>query len=109
MGSRRAEWAERVRRWRRSGQTAQEFAESIGVKPGTLTHWAWQLGRERRKRRRSGPQPLAAPARFVEVIAGAVEGERFELEFGNGRRLRIPSSFEAGALERLVRVVEGVR
>ena len=42
MADRRAEWAKRVRQWRHSGQTARAFAASIGVKSGSLTHWAWR-------------------------------------------------------------------
>lgn len=109
MESRRAEWTERVRRWRRSGLTAREFAESIGVKAATLTHWAWRVGREGRGRGRTEQRPVAVSARFVEVIAAAAGDERFELELGNGRRLRIPTGFEAAALERLLVVVEGER
>jgi transposase len=109
MERRRAEWAERVRRWRRSGLTAGEFAASIGVKPGTLTHWAWQLGRSKQERRsgvpvRGGGKHRAQP-RFIELVAGALEDGRFELELGNGRRVRIPAGFEAGALARLLEVV----
>lgn len=39
-------WAGLVRRRRRSGQTAHEFAESAGVNAGTLAYWAWRLKRE---------------------------------------------------------------
>jgi transposase len=97
MERRRTEWAERVRRWRRSGLTAGEFAASIGVKSDTLTHWVWQLGRSKQERRsgvpvRGGGKHRAQP-RFIE------------LELGNGRRVRIPAGFEAGALARLLEVV----
>jgi transposase len=114
MSSRGAEWAERVGRWRRSGRTAQEFARSIGVKAGTLKYWAWRLGHDARKRRRAErPRPRAAarvqPPQFIELIAGAVEDQRFELDLGKGLRLRIPPGFEAAALERVLRVVAGAR
>lgn len=113
MRTRRREWAQRVRRWRRSGQTAREFSESIGVKPGTLTYWAWRLGREGRGasagRKTSGKCQRPAPTAFVELVSGAIGDGRFELELGGGRRLRIPVGFEAEALERLLGVVERVR
>jgi transposase len=113
MGSRRSEWADRVRRWRRSGLTAGEFADSIGVKAGTLRYWASRLGRQQH----AAPTPKTAPTAaevpvrppFIELIAGAAEDPRFELEFGNGRRLRIPPGFDAATLERLLRVVEDGR
>lgn len=114
MGSRRDERAERVRQWRRSGLTAREFAGSIGVKPTTLRYWAWQIGREQgvgqekpKRRRRSELQPVTAPPRFVEVIAGPVESERFELELTNGWRLRIPAAFDAAVLGRLLQTCAG--
>ncbi|MGH7898664.1 MAG: IS66 family insertion sequence element accessory protein TnpA [Candidatus Binatia bacterium] len=113
MVSRRAEWAERVRRWRRSGLKAREFAESIGVKPATLTYWAWRLGRDGGKRgnrdRAGRGSRIAVGTQFVELITSAVEDRRFELELGNGCRLRIPAGFDDAALERLLRVVENGR
>ena len=59
MQTRRTEWAERVGQWRRSGLTAKEFAHSVGVNVGTLTYWAWRLGRERRVAGQVRPRPRA--------------------------------------------------
>ena len=113
MRTRRDEWAERVRRWRRSGLPAKEFAHSVGINSGTLTYWACRLGRERRLRDAASPRSeVSRPAPdvgFVEIMAGSGGDCRFELELGNGRRLRIPASFEAPVLERLLAVLEGVR
>lgn len=50
MESRRGEWAERVAGWRQSGLTAKQYASSIGVNAGKLTHWAWRLGQKQRRR-----------------------------------------------------------
>ena len=101
MGTRREQWAERVERWRRSGLTAKRFAASIGVSPGSLTHWAWRLGREARTR-----SPLPA---LIEVVPRGACDNRFELALSDGRRLHIPASFEAAALERLLAVLEAGR
>lgn len=111
MADRRAEWAKRVRQWRRSGLTARAFAASIGVKSGSLTHWAWRLGREQAERPPARPRPrmAAAPPTFVEVISETLGETRFELTLGNGRRLHIPARFEAAALERLLAVLEPPR
>ena len=112
MQTRRLEWAERVGQWRRSGLTAKAFAGSVGVNAGTLTYWAWRLGREKRVtgaaryRRRAVAPPAAA---FVELTTAGGTDSRFELELGNGRRVRIPASFEPAVLERLLTVLEAAR
>jgi hypothetical protein len=107
METRRAEWAERVGQWRRSGLTAKAFARVAGVNAGSLTHWAWRLGRDARRAgaaaRAAGTPPVAA---LVEITAAGGSDERFELELGSGRRLRIPAAFDPVALERLLAVLE---
>jgi|SRR5579862_550986 len=106
MQSRRAYWAEQVRQWRRSGLTAREFAQRVGIKAGTLSHWAWRLGRP------SGAATRARPTRdggrgprLVELVAGAIADHRFELDLGDGRRLRIPAQFDAASLAELLVVL----
>jgi transposase len=112
MRTRREERALHVRDWRRSGQTAREFASSIGVNPSTLSYWAWRLGRETgttvaaSKRVRSS---RPAPASFVEILGEALTDGRFELELPGGRRLHIPARFDRAALEQLLAVLENGR
>lgn len=38
-----AKWAERVRRWRASGKTAEEFARPEDFRPSTLRYYASRL------------------------------------------------------------------
>lgn len=113
MRTRREEWAQHVGRWRRSGQTAREFASSIGVNPSTLSYWAWRLGREaggrQAARKRSVPSKRTAPTSFVEILGEAIPDGRFELELAGGRRLRIPSRFDRDTLEQLLAVLEDRR
>jgi len=112
MRRRRQEWVERVDQWRRSGLTAKRFAASIGVKAGTLTHWAWRLGHEQQRRKVQRGSVMASAAQsdaFVEIVATATRDDRFELVVGNGRELRIPADFDATALERLLGVLEAAR
>jgi transposase len=104
----RKQWSRLVRRWRRSGRTARQFAASAGVNPATLSHWAWRLGREE-KLQETHAAPQAVAASFLELVGASPGDSRFELELGNGRRLRIPEGFDAGALKRLLEVVEGGR
>jgi transposase len=113
MGSTRQEWAERVGQWRRSGQTARDFARTHGFNHNTLTHWSWRLGRSAAgasKRRKSGQRrALAGPASLVEVLREGIADGCFELELADGRRLRIPPRFDAESLGRLLGVLEAAQ
>jgi len=112
----RAEWAKRVARWRDSGLTTAEFAAELGVNPRTLTYWAWALKREASGRKRvwaskqrptrtAAPTDLVVPtAGFVEIASAPSTG-RFELEV-RGRRLHIPSAFDAQQLRALLEILE---
>lgn len=109
----REEWAKRVERWRDSGLTTAEFAAELGINPKTLTYWAWTLKREASGRKRVWPakkRPAAAggaaapsPA-FVELPRQGSTA-RFELEV-RGRRLHIPSAFDAQQLRALLEILE---
>lgn len=119
----REEWAKRVERWRDSGLSCAEFAAELGINPRTLTYWKWMLNKEARGEKRvwraretralrvrraaasERPQPAPVVAGLVEVQAALRDG-RFELELGAGRRLRVPASFDATDLRRLLDVLE---
>lgn len=102
------EWRSRIERWRGSGLTAEKFATELGINAGTLKFWAYKLNKA--KREGSGQvapskkKRTAAAAPFVEVRTASESC--FEIELGNGRRLRVPSGFEARALERLLGLLE---
>ncbi len=110
MRTGRDEWAKRVARWKDSGLTAKEFATELGINPRSLVFWKWQLGKG------SGPATESsasvksgrAPARTLPLIelGQSAAPVPFELELGGGRRLAIPSAFDADALRRLLAVLE---
>jgi hypothetical protein len=117
----REEWAKRVERWRDSGLKCAEFAAEVGINPRTLTYWKWVLGKEARGEKRAWPskkgckraQPtVATGASTSAVVSGFVEVQavprdgRFELDLGAGRCLRVPASFDAAELRRLLEVLE---
>jgi transposase len=111
MGTSREQWTKRIERWRRSGLTAREFAKSEAINHHTLAHWAWRLGLKKSRqlapsRKRPRRQGRATQSAFVEVMSHTIADGCFELELGGSRRLRIPPGFEAGALERLLAVLE---
>jgi len=116
MEATRARWAGLVRRWRRSGQTAREFAASAAVNAGTLAYWAWRLkretagaGRSKVQRRTRSSRAAVQDASFAELIVDSQEDARFLLELGDGRRLRIPAAFDADALKRLLAALREAR
>lgn len=117
MGARREEWRKRIERWRDSELTAEEFAAEMGLNVGTLRHWKYTLDREARlscrpmqraqRREMRTPEPKEPALPLVEIQAAPSSGEgRFEIELGCGRRLRVPATFEANALRRLLMVLE---
>ena len=107
----RAEWRKRIERWRDSGLSAEQFAAELGINAGTLKYWKYRIGKEStgsvaaKPKPRRGDAPLATS--LVEVHAATmVAPSSFVLEFGQGRRLQIPSQFDASALERLLSLLE---
>jgi hypothetical protein len=102
------EWQNRIERWRESGLTAEKFSAELGINAGTLKFWRYKLKKAKReasdavtrpKKRRS----LAATS-FVEVRTAS--HSLFEVELGNGRRLRVPNGFDVDTLERLLGLLE---
>jgi|SRR5436190_20299208 transposase len=77
-----SEWKQLVSAWRRSGESAGEFAARESVSDRTLRWWAWKLERgTRAKRERTRPTPapieiaLDRPrprAEYVELVVGDV-------------------------------------
>lgn len=127
----RATWAKRVERWKQGGLSAEQYAGEIGVNPRTLSYWRWRLGAGARrqvarkspveiaKARLHQPPPSQALARpraaaqsvalsFIEVSReqAGLAADPFEVVLVNGLRVRVPPSFDAGALGRLLDVVE---
>jgi hypothetical protein len=105
----REEWQKRVERWRDSGLSAEQFADELGINAGTLKFWGYKLGKEKRavmaRRPTEGAKAAPAPS-FVEVRAQPSVASAFEVELGNGRRLRVPTTFDASVLERLLPILE---
>jgi hypothetical protein len=103
----REEWQKRVERWRDSGLSAEQFASELGINPGTLKFWGYKLGKESRAGAAVPAQrrPSAPKTPFVEVRPEPV-ASIIEVELSNGRRLRVPATFDARVLERLLPILE---
>src|SRR4051794_36435864 len=99
MRRKREDWPKLVARWEASGESAAVFARHVGTKAVTLYRW-------RRELRQAAAAPEPALAKIVEVRpARLAADDRFEVRLGDGRSVGVPPTFDAGALERLLRVL----
>jgi hypothetical protein len=80
-----------------SGVSVSAFAEREGVDPQRIYMW---------RRRLPAVTPAAGPA-FVELRPGDIP--RVEVVLRSGHVLRVPESFDAEALGRLLEVLEAQR
>ena len=104
VGGAEARWRALIREQERSGVAVGEFARRRGVSAATMYWWRSQLSRR-------GGRGRATRLVAVEVVGSkAVDpsnGDRgFELELAGGRRLHVPTRFDAEALSRLIVAVE---
>jgi hypothetical protein len=114
----RETWSKRIERWKDSGLTAKEFAAELGINAHSLTWWRWRLSSTRtaatktrvRTQRTASEVSSATPAplTFVELSA-AVALEPLEVVLPSSLRIRVPSGFDAGALRRLLEVLDARR
>lgn len=107
----RDEWRRRVQRWKDSGLTAKEFAAETGINAGTLQFWGCKLKHGVRSARRREARPSSDDAILSSLVevrapASAIIDQRFEIELGNGRRVRVTAGFEPAALKALLAVLE---
>jgi hypothetical protein len=90
--------------WRRSGLSIHAFALERGLHPQRLLRW--------RQRLPTTIPAAAVPAiRFREILDSPRpelkdSGAAFEIVLRGGRVLRVPASFDPGALRRLLDVVD---
>lgn len=92
-----AVWAERVRAWRESGETAEEFARSRGFAASTLHGWSSRLSRTERPRfLRLVPKAPALTSSAPELV----------IEVG-GARVRVAAGFDPALLAQVVRALGG--
>lgn len=123
----RAKWAERIREWRASGLSAEEFAAGQDYEPASLRWAASQLQPERQpgastasrsgpkapRRRRSAetsPAPPSEAPRFLPVrLRRRPEPALAEMivEVG-GARIRVSSGVDVALLGDVVRALQGV-
>jgi hypothetical protein len=95
--------------WEDSGLGLTAFATGAGLDPQRLTRW------RRRLATTGSPtfeEVLPSSLALATVESDALRGvgrERFEVVLPSGRVVRVPESFDAGALRRLLAVVDEAR
>jgi transposase len=100
----RATWERRVRRWKRSGQSAAEFAGHEGVNPRTLAFWKWKLGSSRLPSRAKAPRSVD----FVEVVPEAATQQTAAMEIVVERyRVRLDRRADEATLARVLDALRG--
>ena len=87
-----------------SGLTVREFAEREGLESARLYRWRERLGVGSNQHLAASAASMPERAAFVEVRAQ--RPSRIELVLRTGHVLFVPDSFDAGALSRLVEVLE---
>jgi hypothetical protein len=106
MRTSRDEWRKRVERWKDSGLTAEQYASELGINVKTLQFWKYKLGKPEPSGRRARRRPrVEATLPLIEVQPASADSSAFELELSGGKRLRIPVTFDAESLERLLAVL----
>ena len=113
MGKRatRAQWLERVRAWRASGQSAAAFTRGQEFSAQSLERWAWKLNGEGEvlEPKKAKRQPKEAPLQLVEVIAEARGGsEPLTLRVG-AVELVLGRGFDPHVLAEVLDVLEARR
>lgn len=109
----KAAWLEIVQRWRRSGQTAGEYARRHGLHAGTLAAWGSKLrGELAAVREPVGGDSGSAflPVRVVGRQARADaprHGGELEVILRNGRRVVVRGDVGSDLLRKLLELAEG--
>jgi transposase len=108
-----SKWAERVRQWRASGKTADQFATGQEFRSSTLRYWASELNR--RTGRLAKPKAAvdngtAARMQVVRVkpVARREAAEAIVVTIG-GARVEVRAGFDRALLRELVDALGAAR
>lgn len=91
------EWRRRLREWQRSGLSAAAFCRRYGLAEKYLYRWRRIIAE------RDAEQAAFIP---VHVLAESASQDTLEVLLTSGRRLRVPSGFDAATLRQLLAVLE---
>lgn len=85
----------------RSGKPVSVFAAEHGLDPQRLYSWRRRLGKAERT---TFQEVIVRPSARISVVDGDAP---FEIALSSGVVVRVPASFDAAALERLLEVLQG--
>lgn len=116
-------WRDQSEEWELSGVTQAEFCEERGLSLPAFRWWRWKLKQENRGSTNSlapeqGSGMRLVPVRIVDPDEGSPTplscsttvrpASSFEVLLESGTCIRVPGDFDAEALSRLLRTLEGV-
>jgi hypothetical protein len=99
----RAQWTRTVAQWKKSGLTAEVFAEQQGLNVRSLQRWSSTL------QRASASVDRTAFARVIPIDSGAkrpTEPAPVEVVLASGRVVRVGKGFDPGLLREVVTALE---
>ena len=98
-------WSERVRGWRASGKSAEEYAEGRGFKGCTLRYWASNLRRVAPATAEALPGPARVPMLRVVRRATSIPAT-IEVAVG-GARVVVREGFDGALLRQVIAALGG--
>jgi transposase len=99
-----AKWADRVREWKSSGESADEYAARLGVKPGTLRWWSSRL---RRRVKADGGVASEPSVRIVRVVAKEKSAAGTLMVRVGTAQVEVRAGFDRSLLRELVEALGG--
>lgn len=99
-------WVERVREWRSSGLSADEFSEGRGFRPATLRWWSSRVTRSLAGHR-PGTGRASQPLRMVRVVAKPRATRDSVFVHVGPVRVEVRSGFDRQLVRELVEALEG--
>jgi hypothetical protein len=103
-----SKWAERVKEWRASGQSAPEYARGREFKESTLRWWASRLDRGATRTPVAGKPRTASPVRMAHVVRAAAKPARASLTVRVGAaQVEVGAGFDRALLRELIEALGG--
>ncbi|MFI4978387.1 MAG: IS66 family insertion sequence element accessory protein TnpA [Solirubrobacterales bacterium] len=105
-----SKWAERIREWKASGQSAADYAQGRGFEASTLRWWASRIGRGAVTGTSATAKPKAAPrVRLVRVVPAAKPATRSLTIRVGAAYVEVGAGFDRALLRELVDALGGER